>query len=166
MKEDIKMRYKVRQKVFSFGDNFTIKDVDDYDRFIVKGKVFSLGDKLKVTDLQGNEIANIEQELFRFLPKYNIYVSGQLRATVKKELSFFKPRFYIESSSGNYTIEGNIISHDFNILKDDQVVAVINKGWFTLSDTYGVDIVDHEDHGFILSLVIVIDQTLHDNKNR
>lgn len=160
------MRYKIKQKIFSFGDDFTVKDANDYDRFIVKGKVFSLGDKLKVTDLDGNEIAYIEQELFRFLPKYNIYVNGHHRATVKKELSFFKPKFFIESSTGNYSIEGNILSYDFNILKNNQIVAVINKGWFTLSDTYGVDVVDHEDHGFILSLVIVIDQTLHDSKRR
>lgn len=159
------MRYKVRQKVFSFGDDFTIKDVNDYDRFIVKGKVFSLGNKLKVTDLNGYEVAYIEQELLHFLPRYNIYVEGQVRATVKKELSFFKPKFSIESSTGNYTIEGNVLSYDFNILKGNQIVAVVNKGWFTFSDTYGVDIVEDEDHGFILSLVIVIDQTLHDNKN-
>ncbi|WP_425448245.1 LURP-one-related/scramblase family protein [Dethiothermospora halolimnae] len=159
------MRYKVKQKVFSFGDDFTIKDSNDYDQFIVKGKVFSLGDKLKVTDMEGNEVANIEQQLMSFLPKYHIYVNDQIRATVKKELSFFKPKFSIESSTGNYSIEGNVISHDFNILKNGKPVAVVNKEWFAFSDTYGVDIADDEDQGFILSLVIVIDQTLHDKNN-
>ncbi|MTI47172.1 LURP-one-related/scramblase family protein [Sporosalibacterium faouarense] len=159
------MRYEVRQKVFSFGDDFTIKDSNEYDQFIVKGKVFSLGDKLKVTDMEGNEVTSIEQQLMSFLPKYHIYTNGQLRATVKKELSFFKPKFYIESSTGNYSMEGNILAYDFNILKNGEIIAIVNKGWFTFSDTYGVDIVDNEDQGFILSLVIVIDQVLHDKKS-
>ena len=33
------------------------------------------------------------------------------------------------------------------------------------SDTYGVDIADDEDYGFILALVIVIDQVLHDDED-
>ena len=36
------MRFIVRQKVFSFGDNFTIKDETGNEHFIVRGKVFAL----------------------------------------------------------------------------------------------------------------------------
>lgn len=159
------MRYKVKQKIFSFGDNFKIKDENDREQFIVKGKVFSFGDKLTILDNTGNEVAYIEQELFRLLPRYNIYVNGKVRATVKKEFTLFKPKFSIESNTGNYTIEGNMFAYNFKINKNGKVIAEVNKGWFRLSDTYGVDIIDNEDHGFILALVIVIDQAIHDNDN-
>jgi uncharacterized protein YxjI len=156
----------VRQKVFSFGDNFTIKDDNEQDRYIIQGKVFSFGDKLKLMDLNGNELFYIEQQVFRFLPEYYIYAGGQQMANVKKQLSFFTPKFIINSVYGNYEIEGNIFGYDFQIYKDGKMVAVINKKWFSFSDSYGVEITDGEDHAFLLTLAIVIDQVLHDEQKR
>ncbi|MDF2841179.1 MAG: hypothetical protein K0Q99_1951 [Clostridia bacterium] len=160
------MRYLIRQRIFSFGDNFTIKDDQEYDRYIVQGKVFSLGDKLKIMDLDGNELFYIEQQIFRFLPEYFIYAGGQQMASVKKQLSFFTPKFIIESVNGSYDIEGNIFGYDFQIYKDGRMVAVINKKWFSFGDSYGVEIMDGEDHAFLLTLAIVIDQVLHDEQKR
>lgn len=158
------MRYLVRQKIFSFGDNFTIKDEQGNDRYIVQGKVFSFGDKLKLMDLMGNELFYIEQQLFRFLPEYYIYAGGQQMASVKKQLSFFRPKFVIDSVYGSYEIEGNIFDYDFRIYKDGKIVASINKKWFAFSDSYGVEIAEGEDHAFLLTLAIVIDQVLHDDR--
>ncbi|MCR1897546.1 LURP-one-related family protein [Irregularibacter muris] len=157
------MQYKIRQKIFSFGDNFTIKDNQDQDRYIVRGKVFAIGDKLKIEDLQGHELMYIEQKVFRFLPEYSIYSSGQHLATVKKELTFLKPRFNIKSIMGNFQISGDFFGHDFQILKNNHPVASVNKKWLSFSDTYMVEINDNEDQAFMLALVIVIDQVLHDN---
>lgn len=160
------MRYLVRQRVFSFGDNFTIKDENEQDRYIIQGKVFSFGDKLKLMDLNGNELFYIEQQLFRFLPEYYIYAGGEQMASVKKQLTLFTPKFVINSVYGSYEIEGNIFGYDFQIYKDGRMVAIINKKWFAFSDCYGVEIVDGEDHAFLLTLAIVIDQVLHDEQKR
>lgn len=46
--------------------------------------------------------------------------------------------------------------------KDGKRVAKISKGLISFSDTYSVDIYS-ENEAFILALVIVIDQILHDN---
>lgn len=159
------MRYMIKQKIFSFGDNFTIKDENGVDRFMVKGKVFSFGDKLRIYDMAGNELVYIEQKLFRFLPEYNIYYKNQLYATVKKEFTFFKPKFKIDSNRGVYSAEGNVWGYTFSILKDGALAAGVSKKWFSWSDTYGVDIIEEEDHPFFLALVIVIDQVLHDNRH-
>lgn len=160
------MRYLIRQRVFSFGDNFAIKDENQQDRYIVQGKVFSFGDKLKLMDVMGNELFYIEQRLFRFLPEYYIYAGGEEVAVVKKQLSLFTPKFIIESVYGSYDIEGNIFAYDFSISKDGRMVAIINKKWFSFSDTYGIEIADGEDHAFLLSLAIVLDQVLHDENKR
>lgn len=158
------MRFAIKQKIFSFGDNFTIRDEVGNDCFYVKGKVFSWGDKLRIFDMQGNELVYIEQKLFRFLPEYNIYYEGKLYATVKKEFTFFKPRFQIHSAIARYSAEGNVWAMDFNIIRDGRLAAQISKRWFSWSDTYGVDIADGEDVPLMLALVIVIDQVLHDNQ--
>ena len=67
------MRFVIKQKFFTFGDDFTIKDEMGIEHFVVKGKVFALGDKLRMYAIDGTELFYIEQKLFRFLPEYTIY---------------------------------------------------------------------------------------------
>jgi len=157
------MRFVVRQKIWTFGDDFVIKDEYGNEHFMVKGKVFSFGDKLRLYTMDGRELYYIEQKLFRFLPEYDIYHQGRSIATIKKEFTFFKPKFSISSVMGNYSIDGDFWGMEFSILKSGATVAHVSKRWFSWSDTYGVDISDEEDYAFILALVIVIDQVIHDN---
>ncbi|MCF6462229.1 LURP-one-related/scramblase family protein [Clostridium sp. Cult1] len=160
------MRYIIKEKIFTFADRFNIEDEHGYPQYEVVGKIFSLGNKLNIYDLNGRELIYIEQQLLRFLPEYHIYRDGSLIGKIKKEFTFFKPKFYIESSYGDLTIDGDVFHHDFNILKNGQPVAWINKKWISFSDTYSVDILDEEDQPFILSIVIVLDQIFYDgNRN-
>jgi uncharacterized protein YxjI len=46
------MRYVVRQKIFSLGDSFTIKDEGGNDIFVVRSQFLSLGHKLRIYDLR------------------------------------------------------------------------------------------------------------------
>jgi uncharacterized protein YxjI len=46
-------RYQIRQRIFSFGDKFTIKDELGQGVFAVRGKAFSLGRKLALEDMAG-----------------------------------------------------------------------------------------------------------------
>ncbi|QUH30682.1 LURP-one-related/scramblase family protein [Vallitalea guaymasensis] len=159
------MRFQVREKIFSFGDDFTIKDEMGNDFFIVKGKVFSLGDKLQLFDMNGEEVFYIEQKLLRMLPEYTIFRKGNPVALVKKKIAFFGSKFNIESENGYYDIDGRPFNYNFSIMKNGNIVATVSKEFFSFSDTYGVDVNDNEDYGFIIALVIVIDQIIHDNNN-
>ena len=160
------MKYQVRQKVFSLGDSYNIRDEYDNNRYQVRSEIFTLGHKMRIEDMAGNELIYIEQELFHFMPVYNIYAGGEFAASVKKQFSFFKPSFDIESVRGNYTIEGDYFSHEFEVLKDGMQVAAVSKAWFSFSDTYGIDVMDMENQAFILALVIVIDAVLYDNHDK
>ncbi|QUH26365.1 LURP-one-related/scramblase family protein [Serpentinicella alkaliphila] len=159
------MKYKIRQRILSFGDNFTIKNEFEEDKYIVRGKVFAIGDKLRIYDLVGNELVYIEQKVLRFIPEYNLYSGGRHLATVKKEFTLLKPRFNITSSIGNYTINGGFFGYDFEIIKDGRAVASVNKKWISFADTYIAEIMEGEDQPFMLALVIVIDQVLHDRNH-
>ncbi|MFT5871261.1 MAG: hypothetical protein ACI8WT_000179 [Clostridium sp.] len=53
------MKFYIREKVFSIGDNFNIKDVSGNDVFNVMGKIFSIGNKLRIYDMDNNEIVYI-----------------------------------------------------------------------------------------------------------
>src|SRR6195256_6394656 len=91
------MIYLMKQKLFSWGDDFTIKDDSGQDRFFVDGKAFSLGDQLSFQDMRGNELAFIRQKLLAWGPTYEIHGRGQLRAVVKKAIfTLFRCSFSVD----------------------------------------------------------------------
>ena len=159
------MRYLIRQKIFSLGDTFTIKDESGNDLFMVRQQLLSFGKKLRIFDLAGNELCYIEQQLFRFMPEYDIYVGGSLAVNVKKRFALFRNDFDINSDSGNYTIEGDFWAHEFAIYNNGALIANISKQFFSFTDTYGVDIDDRYDQITTLALAIVIDMVCHDHKD-
>ncbi|OAA31514.1 hypothetical protein AT15_05425 [Kosmotoga arenicorallina S304] len=160
------MRFQIREKVFSIGDKFTIKDQFGEDRYFVRGKVFSLGNKLYLEDMQGNELIYIEQKLLRLLPEYILYKNNKPIAKVKRKISFLRPKFEIEGELGNFAISGNYMAHEFSILREGTTMAKVSKKWFAFSDIYGLEVYYDELTEFLIALTIVIDQVLYDKSNR
>src|SRR5215213_5728871 len=91
------MRYVMREKILSWGDDFTIKDADGRNAYKVDGKVFSFGDKLSFQDMQGRELARIEQKLLSLGPQYEIIRGDATVAVVKKHLfTLLRARFTVD----------------------------------------------------------------------
>ena len=87
------MKLYIKQKVFTWGDKFTVKDINGNDRYYVEGEVFSWGKKLHVYDMNGNEAAFIQQKVFSFLPRYFVYVGDeQVADPGESELKIWKLR--------------------------------------------------------------------------
>ena len=163
------MRYVMRQKLLSLADNFTIKNELEQDVFLVKGKVFSFGDKLSFQDLAGNELVFIDQRLLNWSPTYELWRGAELLAVVKRELfSFIHHRFTVDVPGPNdLEAEGDFLDHEYMITRGGSVVATVSKRWFTLADTYGIDIADGEDPVLILASAVVVDMVCHgDGKRR
>lgn len=160
------MRYVIKEKFWSWGDDFHIDDENKLPVFLVDGQAFSWGDKLSFQDMQGNELAFISQKLLTWKPKYEIHRDGQLVAEVIKEFSWFNKTFTLDVPGPNdYVIEGSFWQHDYQFTRNARVVANVAKEFWTWSDTYGVEVIDGEDDVAILCAAIVIDQVLHDEKN-
>ena len=152
------MRYQMRQRLFSMGDDFTIKDEKGNDAFYVDGKAFSVGDKLSFQDMSGNELAYISQKLLSLKKRYEIYRDGSLFAEVVKEITFFKDKFTVDIPGPNdYEVSGNFWDHEYTFTRMGRQVAQVSKAYFTFADSYGIDIVDGEDDVTILATAIVID---------
>ncbi|HNW69452.1 MAG TPA: LURP-one-related family protein [Bacteroidales bacterium] len=159
------MKYIIRQKIWSVKDRFSIKDEFENDRFFVESKFLTLGNKLYLLDAYGNQLFYIEQKLFKIMPVYEIFSGDQLFAVLKRKFSFLKPKVEIDQNGTFYLISGNALAHEFTITRGNTLVARVSKEWFAFSDTYGVDIVSGENEAFILSLVICIDQILHEDNH-
>jgi uncharacterized protein YxjI len=157
------MQYVMKQKLFSWGDDFIIKNALDENAYFVDGKVFSLSKQLSFQDMSGNELAFIKQKLFSWGPTYEIYRAGELRAVVQKKLfTFFNCRFSVDvPGPDDLTAEGDFIDHEYVVRRESGIVATVSKRWFAWTDTYGVDIDDSQDTILLLASTVVIDMACH-----
>jgi uncharacterized protein YxjI len=157
------MRYVMRQKMFSFGDDFVIKDGDGNDRFFVDGRAFSLGNQLSFQDMERRELAYIKQRLLAWGATYEIHRDGIVAAVVKKALfTVFHCAFSIDVPGPNdLEAKGNFVDHEYEFVRDGRTVATVSKRWFSFTDTYGVEIDEGEDAVLVLASSVVIDMACH-----
>ena len=149
------MKLYIKEKVFTWTDQFTVMDEDGADKYTVEGELFSWGKKLHVYNRHGAEVAFIKQELFTFLPRFTVFAGGREIAQVKKEFTFFIPRYTIEGLG--WEIEGSLWEHDYQITKAGKPIVTIRKEWMTWGDSYELDIANPADEIIALAVVLTID---------
>lgn len=158
------MRLYMKQKVFTWGDRFSIYNENGDVIYTVEGEVLTFGKKLHLFDLKENELAYIEQKVFTFLPTYTIYRDGETLAEVVKEFSFFSQKYNV--SDLGWTVQGDFFDHDYEVLdRSECVVASVSKEWFTFGDAYEIDIDDGADVISALAVVLVIDACIEASQN-
>lgn len=153
------MQLFIKQKVFSWGDKFYVKNQYDEDVFCVQGEVFSIGKKLHIYDMNENELAFIKQKVLTFLPRYTIFQNDIQVAEVMKKISLLTQKYVVDGLG--YTIDGDFLAHEYEV-KDsgENTVTTVSKKWMTWGDTYVIDTLDIVDPVIAVSLVIIIDACL------
>ena len=160
------MRYVLKQKLLSWGDDFTIQDENGTDAFFVDGKAFSIGAKLSFQDMSGNELLYIRQKVLSWGPTYEILRDGGQVAVVKKALfTLFHCTFTVDvPGPDDLVAEGDFLDHEYVFRRGETPVASVSKRWFTWTDTYGVEINDGEDAALLLASAVVVDMACHDDR--
>jgi uncharacterized protein YxjI len=158
----------MRQRILSWGDDFSIKDADGQPVYYVDGKVLSFGNKLSIQDRSGAELARINQKLLSIGPQYEIVRGGETVAIVKKHLfTPFRARFTVDvPGPADLEAQGDFLDREYVFERSGRVIARVSKKWFSLADTYAVDIENGEDDVLVLAAAVVIDLVSHpDEKN-
>lgn len=149
------MKFRIRQRIFSWFDSFDIYDEDGNTAFTVKGQL-SWGHCLHILDQYGNHIATVQEKVLTFLPKFEFYINGQYAGMLRREISLFRPHYNIDFNGWDVT--GDFMGWDYHIVdRSGQPVAVITKELFHMSDTYVVDVRNETDVLCALIIVIAID---------
>lgn len=161
------MNLYIQQKIFTWGDKFSIYDESGNEKYYVEGEILTFGKKLHLYDLQGNELVYIEQQLFTFLPRYIIYRGEEEFAEVVKEFTFFHPEYTVSGSGipAHWTVHGDFFDHDYEITDGDTVIAAVEKEWFTLGDAYEITFGEGADEIAALAVVLVIDACIDAQRN-
>lgn len=154
--------FSIKQKMFAFGDDFSIKDSHGDEVYYVDGKAFSFGADLSILNKKKEKIARIRQALMAMVPTYYIYKGDALIGTVKKKLFTFRPQFKILTKlEKELLIVGNFVLFDYTFYRENKVVASASKRIIAMTDSYGVEVSPGEDEILILASAIVVDLVLH-----
>lgn len=151
------MRYLIRQKLISFGDDYTIKDENGRDVYFVDGKAFT--DKLSFEDMKGKQLLYIQRREGERVQTFEIHRDGALFATMTApKLTFSECRFFVDvPGPDDYDARGDFQAHEFEFVRKGEPVAKITRKHFALSDNYVVDVVDGEDTVLLLASAVVVD---------
>lgn len=160
------MRYVMKEKLFSFTDSFVIRDENGNDVFQVRAKLLSFGKKLSFRSMDGEEVAAINQKLLSFKPTYEIERDGKTVATVSKDFfTILRHRFTVDvPGPDDLEAAGSFLEHEYTFTRHDAKVATVSKHWFSVTDTYGVEVGPGEDAVLILASAVVIDMVCHEKE--
>ena len=161
--------YVIRERFFDIGDDFDITDEHGNRVYHVDGKVLSMRNRLVLEDMSGREVASVHRHLIALRPTYEVRIGGEKAAEVRKALfTPFREKFTIDvPGSDDLDLKGNLFDHEFTVRRGRDTVATVSKRWFTIRDTYAVDIAKGENDLLILASVLALDLALdRERKNQ
>jgi uncharacterized protein YxjI len=156
------VRFQMREKLLSIGDDYWIENDAGQRAFKVNGKAFRLRDTWVLEDPSGREVATIRERKLSIRNAITIELGGR-KATVKKALVGIRDRFHVEVEDGeDLKVHGNIVDHEYEIERDGRTIATISKKWFRVRDSYGVEVNAAVDVPLALGVTVAVDALAHD----
>ncbi|MHC5374787.1 LURP-one-related/scramblase family protein [Enterococcus sp. LJL120] len=152
----------IKQKVFSLGEKFTVKDEAANDRYFVKGSFMKIPKEFRITDTQGKEVGVITKKVVSLLPKFFVTV-GSKEVVIEKKLSFLKAKYDITGE--NLSIQGDLWNMNFSMMQEGTEVATVNKKWVSWGDSYEVTILKEELEELIICFVVALDYVKSEENN-
>ena len=158
------VRYQMREKMVSIGDDYWIEDAHGQKVFKVDGKALRVRDTLLFKDRHGNDLCKVQEKKLRVKDSMKVEgPGGDTLAMVKKALiSPVRDRWTVKIGNGpDLDVKGNILDHEYHIGEGRDKVAEVSKKWFRVRDTYGVEIEPGQNEILILAVTVCVDQMAH-----
>ena len=149
------MRLVFEQRAFSWFDSYDIYDEWGNPAFHVAGQL-AWGHKLHIYDAGGNHVGTVREVVFSFPRRFELYRGDAYMGCIRKELSLFRPRFYMDFNG--WQVAGDFMGWDYTIVDGaGQLTAHISKELLHFTDTYTIDVCRPEDALNALMVVLAID---------
>ena len=149
------MKLWFRQRFFSWFDSYDIYSEAGETVYTVKGEL-SWGHLLRIYDTRGEELGAVKEQVMTWLPKFEMYLGDRYIGCIRKEFSFFRPRFRVDCNG--WQVEGDWFEWDYRIVNAaGQSIASVSKELWNWTDTYVIDVVQPQDALWVLMLVLAID---------
>ena len=150
------MKLLIRQRIFSWTDNYDVYDAGGRPRYAVESDLFTIGYRIRVYDKKtGREMGLIRERLLHLMPTFEIEIGGRVCGTVRKAFSLFSPRYSIDCL--DWEVSGNLFGWDYEVSQGGRTVMTISREPLSLSDTYTLNYEDPAAEMPGLLLVLAID---------
>ncbi|MGF3073006.1 LURP-one-related/scramblase family protein [Facklamia sp. P13069] len=160
------MKLYMKQKMWSFKQDFDIYDQNKSPIYRVDSKLISIGRKTKILDVQSGKIlCEVNQKVLSLLPTVDVIQEGKFFCRIHKKFTFFKPQYVVKGV--DWVVDGSIFQHDY-MIKDSkrQPIARIKKKILSWSDTFEMDILaESVDTVLVLATILAIDLAMDLDSN-
>lgn len=150
------MQLRIKQRVFSWSDTYDVYDQYGEPKYYVKAEIFALGHQIHVYNKRtGEEVGSIHQKLLTLLPQFEIVIGGHTVGTIRREFSFFRPRYHVDFRG--WEVNGDFMGWDYTAYQNGTEVLSVSKELISWGDTYTLRISSAADEIPGLMLVLAID---------
>lgn len=159
-------RYQMTQKLVSIGDDYFVENAAGERVFRIDGKALRVRDTLQMEDLQTGDDYRLQEKLLRVKDSMTVTKDGQKAAVVKKAIvSPIRDRFTVSiPGTGDLKIKGNVLDHEYRLMRDDDRVAEVSKKWFRVRDSYGIEVEAGMDAGLVVACTVALDMMAHQGR--
>jgi uncharacterized protein YxjI len=153
-------RYMMHKRMFSIGQDFWIETGDGHPAFKVDGRALSLRSMFVLEDSTGAEVYRAQRRLLPLKATMEIERGDAVVATIRKAIFvMFGERFEIDLADGSQLEgTGSISNHEYRILRGDELIASISKQWFTVPQTFGIEIAADQDDALLIAISACLDE--------
>lgn len=153
-----KKRYKVKQDMLNLTGDYHIVDDKDKEIFLVDAALISIRQSLVFKDAKGNEVCSIKEPMMTAAEDLAIEdADGKAVATARRK-GRKEPKYSVTFRRGpEIAVDGDVPGKDYRIKVEDETVAEVNRGMFTVADSYGVEVDHGEDDALVLAAVVALD---------
>lgn len=161
------MKFVMRERMFSIGEDFWIEDESGQRAFLVDGKALRLRQTFELKDAAGQVLTIIRKKLVSVRDTMMVERDGDVVAKVRKKLfSPLRHAMVIELDDGReWTATGDIIEKNYQIESDEGVIGETSRKWFRIRDTYGIEIA-HPDIPLVISVAVAVDELAADDRHK
>lgn len=148
------MKLYIRAKRFSMRETLIVRDEKDDPIYEIKSEWLSFGRKVHIYDQNNEEAASIEEKKLGFKPQYAIYQLDTKVAEVKKDEKMMGSDFEINKI--NWRITGDVEDNEFKIKENLRTIAELKKKWFSVGESFVLEVGEEENSVVALAIVIAI----------
>ena len=149
------MKLRFKQRFFSWFDSYDIYSESGEAVFTVRGEL-AWGHLLRIYNAAGQELGSVRERVLTFLPKFDLYLGDRYVGFIRKEFTFFRPRFTVECNG--WDVQGDFFAWDYQIVgQNGHAVATVSKQLLRLTDTYVIDVENPQNALLCLLVILAID---------
>ncbi|MCM2578025.1 LURP-one-related/scramblase family protein [Streptomyces meridianus] len=155
------MKFLVRDRIFGIGDDYWIEDEQGQRVFLVDGKALRLRETFELKDADGQVLVTIKKKWLSLRDTMEIERDGDVLATVrKKRLSVLRDHYRVQMADGTeLDVSGDVLDKEYGVEYGDELLAHVSRKWFTVRETYAVNVVREDaDAPLLIAVAVCVDR--------